>query len=295
MKSFLITLSVLTSFTLTSWLLAGCNSQLPFLKGNGESVKLVNNSGAYDRTWDEVVRFLIQDNTDSVPYTKRHNSFNFAEELHNKAEYYGFKTAFVIVTFENGDSYALNAFRTIDLGLIYVDSTGEGNFDSIIKKTMKEYTEATTREYVRLQELKESWAFEPRCSAYLQAALEVLQYRDKVAYVAEGKKMGFISAEFTGHDFSYEHFLAKYAQLGTFIIRSLKQAIDSAVLADTVIHRLEWGQTKHSADEATKEARSEEQLSKEWVDKVLVPEWKKVRPYDWEMSDDNVKSTKIYW
>lgn len=291
-KRYLIQVS-LSIFVLISGALVGCNSQPPFFKGTGEPVKLVNNSGASTHTWDEIVRFLIQDNTDTVPYTTRHNSFNFAEELHNKAEYYGFKTAFVLVEFDNGDSYALDAFDTIDLGLIYVDSTGEGYFDSVAQPMIKEYAEVTIQE--QASDLEMFWAFQSNCLTYLQIALSPLRYRDKVAYVVEGKRMGFISVEFTGHDFSYEHFIGEYAQLLDFIAWSLKSAIEHAVIRDTIIHRLKCGLTKLSVDEASKEARSEEYFFKDWVDRVLIPEWKEVRAYDWEISGSNVKSIAVYW
>ncbi len=122
---------MLLVFVVTLSLLVSCNNQPPYVKGNGEPIHLVNNDGASDHTWDEVASFLLQDKTDRGVYSTRHNSFNFAEELHNKAEYYGFKTALVIVDFENGETYCLNAFDTIDLGLVYVDSTGRDNFSSI--------------------------------------------------------------------------------------------------------------------------------------------------------------------
>jgi hypothetical protein len=55
--------------------------------------------------------------------------------LHNNAEKTGIKAAFVVVTitkYENRviqvDQHALNAFNTVDKGLVYIDCTGKGYF-----------------------------------------------------------------------------------------------------------------------------------------------------------------------
>lgn len=51
---------------------------------------------------------------------------DFAEILHNNAELQGIRAAYVIVAFESGDPHTMNAFETLDRGLVFVDSTGEG-------------------------------------------------------------------------------------------------------------------------------------------------------------------------
>ena len=49
---------------------------------------------------------------------------NFAQELHNNAEEAGIRTAFVAIHYEEGIPHAINAFKTIDQGLVYIDVTG---------------------------------------------------------------------------------------------------------------------------------------------------------------------------
>jgi len=90
--------------------LLGCE-QPPYYKAPGERVKLINNSSARARSWEEVDKFLERQ---TYPEGKS------AEILHNRAEYYGFKTAYVIVEFEDSECISLNAFKTIDYGLVYV-------------------------------------------------------------------------------------------------------------------------------------------------------------------------------
>jgi hypothetical protein len=55
------------------------------------------------------------------------NSFvcaDFAEMLHNNAEKAGWRAAFVGITLSGGETHALDAFETTDLGLVYIDCTG---------------------------------------------------------------------------------------------------------------------------------------------------------------------------
>lgn len=108
----------------------------PYAKASGERVCLVNNKHATDTTWQQLLSFLTADNTDDHPYVI--GSFvcaDFAEMLHNNAEKAEIKAAFVVVTvtkYESGviqvDQHALNAFNTIDKGLVYIDCTGRGYF-----------------------------------------------------------------------------------------------------------------------------------------------------------------------
>ena len=50
---------------------------------------------------------------------------DFAEIVHNNAEVLGIKSAYVTITFEDGSEHTLNAFNTIDRGLLFIDCTGE--------------------------------------------------------------------------------------------------------------------------------------------------------------------------
>lgn len=89
------------------------------------SLNLVDNPGAGDPTWAELLSFLRLDKTDTRQYI--HDVYvcgHFAEDLHNNAEEYGIRAAFVTVKFSVGPSHALNAFKTGDRGLVYIDVTG---------------------------------------------------------------------------------------------------------------------------------------------------------------------------
>jgi len=93
--------------------------------GRSRSLNLVNNPSASDPTWAELRRFLQSDRTDTRDYiTDVYVCGHFAEDLHNNAEEQGIRAAFVIVEFAIGVPHALNAFRTRDRGLVYIDVTG---------------------------------------------------------------------------------------------------------------------------------------------------------------------------
>lgn len=97
----------------------------------GNPIRLVNNPKAENPTWGQLAAFLKKDTTDKKPY--RLSSFvcaDFAEMLHNNAEAAGWKAAYVVVKlgpspgYPSGAGHTLNAFETIDRGLVYIDSTG---------------------------------------------------------------------------------------------------------------------------------------------------------------------------
>ena len=172
---------------LTSGGLLGCG-QPPYFKAQEERVHLVNNSAAYDRTWQELWGFLAADTTDKEAYTPEHMCGFFAEELHNRAEYYGFKTAFVVVEFETDEPHALNAFNTVDYGLVYIDCTGKGRFEA--PAPADKFTELA---------LVGDW--------------------DKVAYIEVGKPLGLISLGYNQQKFSYEWYEKCKARLKAFEVK----------------------------------------------------------------------------
>ena len=87
---------------------------------------LENNLDASNISWSQLKDFLREDRTDSNPYLEDiYTCGEFAEELHNNAETRGIKAAFVAIQFEGESTpHALNAFMTIDRGLVYIDVTG---------------------------------------------------------------------------------------------------------------------------------------------------------------------------
>jgi len=113
----------------TSWVL---RSDGYYSRGaDGEPIVLVNNPSAVNPSWLQLYTFLRYDPTDKQIYSE--GSFicgDFAEMLHNNAEKRGWKAAYVSIKlgpsecYPNGVYHALNAFKTTDRGLVYIDSTG---------------------------------------------------------------------------------------------------------------------------------------------------------------------------
>lgn len=101
-----------------------------YTKPGSSPINLINNPNAANSTWQELKAFLFADPTDDNAYRENFfNCTNFAEMLHNNAEAAGIKAAFVAVFFEDREKgHALNAFKTTDKGLVYVDCTGKGLF-----------------------------------------------------------------------------------------------------------------------------------------------------------------------
>ena len=131
--------------------------EIQFIKAAGDILYLTDNKSAVNPTWDELITFLKQDDTDRILYDDQ--SFvcaDFAEKLHDNAEKSGIKAAFVSINFEDvSTGHALNAFNTTDMGLVYVDCTG-----------------STT-------------------------ALSKLDSYDKIAYLEIGKEYGLVSIYYT--------------------------------------------------------------------------------------------------
>lgn len=277
--------------------LVGCSGP-PYYKAPGESVNLIDNSSAFDHTWQEVKSFLERDTTDEEEYTPEHMCGFFAEELHNRAEYYGFKTALVVVEFETGEPHALNAFNTVDYGLVCVDCTGEGRLE--IPEPSDTLTEIPSVEH---------W--------------------DKVAYIVEGEKMGFISLGYEEGSFNYSWYkecrvrLADFeASLDSYNNAVLQYENDSAeelarqldelcleklydvnyiaslpynsrrfLAVNGVDAWLDW--EKQRLIEQAALAPLPEELREQR--NYLITEWAQVRGYVWEESDSPIKSIKIYW
>jgi hypothetical protein len=122
----------------------------PYHSGNVSQIILINQPSANDPSWNELRSFLKKDKTDSTPYAPGvYECGNFAEDLHNNAEAHGIRAAFVAVHFYNAPSHALNAFKTTDRGLVYIDDTGNeyatsgADFDKIVELAKDETYNAT--------------------------------------------------------------------------------------------------------------------------------------------------------
>lgn len=101
--------------------------QPPYLLSLGRDVRLINNEEATNPTWAELKDFLHSDRTDGNPYIEgQYMCGSFAEDVHNNAEEVGIRAALVGISFEDPTipSHALNAFKTTDGGLFFIDCTG---------------------------------------------------------------------------------------------------------------------------------------------------------------------------
>jgi len=102
------------------------NRQPPYRKASEEMVHLSNNPDAKDVNFAELKSFIREDATDEGLYLQGvRDCVDFAQQLHNNAEAAGIKAAFVTVNFAGEEiGHALNAFKTTDEGLVYIDCTG---------------------------------------------------------------------------------------------------------------------------------------------------------------------------
>jgi len=90
----------------------------------GDPVILLNREVAVDPTWEQLEFFLGEDKTDLDTYIVDYQMCGyFAEKLHNNAENAGIRCALVVLNL-GSDLHTLNAFKTTDSGLVFIDSTG---------------------------------------------------------------------------------------------------------------------------------------------------------------------------
>jgi len=89
----------------------------------GKPIQLVNNNYATNPTWQQLMDFLRSDKTDQNQYIlDSYMCADFARDVQNNAEAKSIRAAFVGISFEGEtEGHALNAFETIDKGLVYID------------------------------------------------------------------------------------------------------------------------------------------------------------------------------
>ncbi|MFC1990355.1 hypothetical protein ACFLVW_07405 [Chloroflexota bacterium] len=145
------------------------------------SPNIHNNPTAINPSWGQLITFLRNDPADDRYYSEGFfNCVSFAEMLHNNAEDAGIKAAFVAVRFKNETiGHALNAFKTTNKGLVYVDCTG----------------------------VTAGQAFEDEFNERFYGFTIEL---DTIAYVKKGSKYGQLSIEDPFISPKYEYYLANY-------------------------------------------------------------------------------------
>ncbi len=83
-----------------------------------------NTPTACNITYDDMVRFILEDSSDQVPYgDDSYICIDYAVAVHDNAERQNI-TAGLVTCDVNGSMHALNVFNTTDMGLVYVDCTG---------------------------------------------------------------------------------------------------------------------------------------------------------------------------
>jgi hypothetical protein len=140
----------------------------PYRGGRPQGVMLEDNIAAVNPTWRQLVDFLKSDLTDVHSYIPlAYTCAEFAEALHNAAEKAGIRCAFVGVDF-GGDTlkHALNAFYTLDLGWVYINSMGTELSQSTLFKSSSSDTQDT--------KLFEGWS------------------GDSIAFMKIGSELGFV-------------------------------------------------------------------------------------------------------
>jgi hypothetical protein len=89
-----------------------------------QGADIVNYQTASNPAWSQLLDFLRRDKTDEKAYVPGvYMCGDFARDVHNNAERAGIRAAYVAVEFSSG-YHSLNAFKTTDRGLVFIDCTG---------------------------------------------------------------------------------------------------------------------------------------------------------------------------
>lgn len=96
-----------------------------FVGSDNSKITLYRNDTAQNPTYSQLVSFIKSDKTDMNRYVNgKYECSEFARDVYNNAEKAGIRSAWVAIEFNKGDGHALNAFQTLDKGLVYIDCTG---------------------------------------------------------------------------------------------------------------------------------------------------------------------------
>jgi len=104
--------------------------------GDDRPVEIINNEASINVNYTELKDFISRDQTDKKNYVNsgeiRFICSDFAEMLHNNAEAYGIRAGYAGIDWEEGGlGHAINAFETVDMGLVFVDCTGKSDFSQV--------------------------------------------------------------------------------------------------------------------------------------------------------------------
>ncbi len=188
--------------------------QPPYLvyKG-GPHIHLVSNAKSQEPTWQELRDFIKSDSTDSKTYNLATFPCGaFAQEVYNNAEAHGIRAAWVAIDFaDETEGHAINAFETTDLGLVYIDCTGDKS-------------KVTTHKYAAGDKGR-TFGDPSSC--------------DRIAYVQIGKEYGIISLEVAGSP-EYTYYVQYKKNLAKFESDLEAYNSDSKKYDDEVTRFNEW-------------------------------------------------------
>jgi hypothetical protein len=75
-----------------------------------------------DPTYSEMKRFLKLDDTDKNAYIEgSYTCTDYAAALNNNAEQAGYNAAYAYIEYSDGTGHSIDAFQTVDKGLIFIE------------------------------------------------------------------------------------------------------------------------------------------------------------------------------
>ena len=91
---------------------------------DGHKIALYHNPNATDITYDQVIKFIKQDETDQIPYSdSTFTCGEYAENVQHNAENAGIRCGWVEILFVTAERHSCNVFNTTDRGLVFIDCT----------------------------------------------------------------------------------------------------------------------------------------------------------------------------
>jgi hypothetical protein len=108
--------------------------------GDDKPIELINYPNTGNISYAELLTFIKNDPTDQLLYINRGQSSeiipfvcsDFAETLHNNAEVAGIRSGYVGIDWQNGGlGHAVNVFETTDMGIVYIDCTGQSDYSQL--------------------------------------------------------------------------------------------------------------------------------------------------------------------
>jgi len=92
-----------------------------------------------DPTYSEMKQFLQEDNTDKNKYVEgNYTCTDYAADLNNNAMHAGYNVAYTYIEYPDGTGHAIDAFQTVDKGLIFIEPQYDEEVQIIIGSSYSE-------------------------------------------------------------------------------------------------------------------------------------------------------------